>query len=73
MHRYKGVGKVQARMTIDGITYEARYTDNTKNFRGFAWLICTSKGGQRLYPASWSPESAIRHWALGNKPILKHI
>lgn len=73
MHRYKAIEKIYARMTIDGITYEARYTDDTKVFRGFAWLIYTNKGGQRLYPATWSPESAIRHWASGNKPILKHI
>ena len=58
---------------IDGIEYKVYYTTDTNYYGGIAWLIETDKGGQRIYPATCSPDWAIRHWASGNKPLKKVI
>ena len=71
MGRYKrNSNECYVRTVINGVEYSVYYTD-TKYYGGLAWLIETNKGGQRLYPATCSPEWAIRHWASGNKPLTK--
>ena len=62
---------VYACITNNGITYKAYYTNDTKYFGGFAWLIETSKGGQRIYPSTMSCEQAIREWIEGKEPRKK--